>query len=88
MVDLILDKGEWSSPEPEMDLQEALTTSQHRLIQARLDKVPEENIELLTRWRETIKAMLPAPEPEVMDAAPMAAPMPMEQSPLLPNMPQ
>jgi hypothetical protein len=88
MVEGILDRGEWASPEPEMDLQEALTTSQHRLIQARLDKVPEENIELLTRWRETIKSMLPSPEPTTIDAAPLAAPMAPEQSPLLPNVPQ
>jgi hypothetical protein len=91
MIDGILADGTWMSPEPEMDLAEALTTSQHRLIEARLNGYPEANIELLTRWRETIKAMLPAPEEQAV-AAGMAPPtglaQPQQQSDLIANVPQ
>jgi hypothetical protein len=88
MIDGILENGEYSSPEPEMDLQEALITSQKRLLEARLNGYPEDNIELLTRWREAVKSMIPAPEPALQDAAAMANPMPTPQSDLLPNVPQ
>lgn len=88
MIDQILNDGTWTSPEPEMDLNEALNTSQKRLIEARLNNYPELNIELLTRWREAIKSMLPATEQPMPDAAPLAAPMAAPQSELLPNVPQ
>lgn len=88
MIDKILIDGDWISPEPEMDLNEALITSQKRLIEAHLQNYPELNIELLTRWREAIKAMLPAPEPVAPEGQPLAAPMATPQSDLLPNVPQ
>ncbi len=90
MIDSILDDGEWTSPEPEMDLNEASLVSQQRLIEARLNGVPEEHIELLTRWRETIKAMQPAP-PEMIQQAglapPTGKPEAAPQSDLLPSAP-
>ena len=89
MIDDILEKGEYLSPEPEMDLQEALMTSQQRIIDARRNNYPEEHIELLARWREAIKAMIPAPPPtQPAEAVPAANPMPAPQSDLLPNVPQ
>jgi hypothetical protein len=89
MIDQILEDGTWVSPEPEMDLNEALSVSQKRLIEAQLNKYPEANIELLTRWREAAKSMLPAPEPQpVVGGAPQANPMSTPQSDLIPNVPQ
>jgi len=89
MIDNILFKGQWESPEPEMNLQEALQTSQQRLIDARLNGYPEQNIELLTRWRETIKAMMPAPEPDpaLAPMAPSARPELKPRSDLMPAAP-
>lgn len=73
MIDKILEDGEWVSPEPQMNLQEALTLAQLRYILAKLNNVPEENCSLLQRWMEQIKSMLPA-KPQIVD--------PMQQMPL------
>lgn len=87
MIDLILEEGEWTSPEPEMNLIEANALAQKRIIEARFNNVDSDRIDMLTRWAEAVKGMLPAApmdDPGVPPAAPEATP----QSDLIPNVAQ
>jgi len=88
MIDSILNEGVWMSPEPEMNLEEARITVQKRIVEAKLHKVRPDRIDMLTRWAEAVKAMLPAPptQEEMMMAA--ANPEPLPTSDLIPNVPQ
>lgn len=87
MIDAILNEGRWMSPEPEMNLEEARITAQKRIIEARLHNVNPDRIDMLTRWAESVKAMLPAP-PMEESLNPMANPEALPTSDLLPNVPQ
>jgi hypothetical protein len=89
MIDSILDDGIWMSPEPEMDLEEARVTAQKRIIEARLHNVEDSKIDMLTRWAEVVKSMLPAPPVDATGMmAPQATPETRPQSDLLPYAPQ
>jgi hypothetical protein len=87
MIDSILNEGRWMSPEPEMNLEEARVTAQKRIIEAKLHGVSAERIDMLTRWAEAVKSMLPAPPEETM-MEPMANPEALPTSDLIPNVPQ
>lgn len=87
MIDAILNDGKWMSPEPEMNLEEARVTAQKRIIEAKLHNVAEDRIDMLTRWAEAVKAMLPAPPPDET-MSPMANPEALPTSDLIPNVPQ
>lgn len=87
MIDAILNDGKWMSPEPEMNLEEARITAQKRIIEAKLHNVAEDRIDMLTRWAEAVKAMLPAPPPDET-MSPMANPEALPTSDLIPNVPQ
>lgn len=87
MIDSILENGTWMSPEPEMDLMEARVVVQKRIIEAKLKNADPEKIDMLTRWAEVVKGMLPAEETE-QSTIPGAVPESPPVSDLLPNVPQ
>jgi hypothetical protein len=72
-----------------MDLEEARVTAQKRIIEARLHNVEDSKIDMLTRWAEVVKSMLPAPPVDATGMmAPQATPETRPQSDLLPYAPQ
>ena len=51
------DPDTFVSPEPQMDLSEAMRLCQLTYLRAKLDGVPEENLELLRRWYDQAKML-------------------------------
>lgn len=84
----ILENGSYIPPEPQMNLDEALSMSQQAYIQAKLDDAPEERLELLQRFQEAIKAMQPAQPLPINPMAPQANPEAAPTSDLISNVPQ
>lgn len=84
-LEAMLDNGEYTPPEPFYNLDLCVSTAVRHYQKWRLDKVPEDRMELLRQWISECKALLdlakPAPAPPPMpgepppDAMP-AAPMP------------
>jgi len=88
MIYSILENGSYIPPEPQMNLDEALSMSQQAYIQAKLDDAPEERLELLQRFQEAIKAMQPAQPLPINPMAPQANPEAAPTSDLISNVPQ
>lgn len=90
IVDKIVDDGEFSAPEPFIDLTYAIKYAQTAYCRAKLESCPEENLELLRRFIEQAAslAMPPAPEPAALpDMSQQLNPSDMLQAPAMP-MPQ
>ena len=69
----IINHGEYVGPEPFMDLQEGVRLMQLGYLKGRLDCVPEERLELLSRWISAARYELQkmaAPAPEGLPAPP------------------
>ena len=87
--DLLEEEAEYNPPEPQFDLQAALTLGLEYYNYAMLNNCPEENLSLLRQWIEEVKDMQAkamqamAPPPGSPQAVPQAPP----QSQLLPNVP-
>lgn len=82
IVEKMVNDGEYTSPEPFMDLQYCVSYTQTVYNRAKLDNVPEENLELLRRFMEQAQFMVAPPaEPVPQDMSQQApqAEMPMEQ---------
>jgi len=83
--------GKFIAPEPQMNLQRALSTAQMRYLEAKLNNAPSSGLAALNRWMEAVKGLLPAAPVPVSPMAPMeqtpgaiATPEAAPQSPLLP----
>lgn len=91
IIEAMQDRGEYSTPEPYMNLKMAISMIQSAYLKGRVNKVPEERLELMRRFMDEANQMLmpPAPPqgqiapPEVQTAAPEMPP----QSELIPNAP-
>lgn len=92
----MVEKNDYQSPEPYMNLPQALTMAQNFYLQSRSDDVPEERLELIRRFMLEVKDEIKQgqmPDPEAMpmpagpEAQPQAVPMAAPQSELLPNAP-
>lgn len=78
MLDLMLDDGLYQTPEPYMDLVDALYTAQQTYLQARADQAPEEVLGLVRDFMEMTQVLLSEElaKNAANDAA--AAPAPMD----------
>jgi hypothetical protein len=85
----ILDKGEYITPEPQMDLQLASTMYLDYYNFAKLNNCPEDRLDLIRQFKQQIddliQAAQPPPPPQMPMGAPQANPMPTPQSNLIPN---
>jgi len=91
MIDNIVKKGIYQPPEPLQNLQYGIQKCQSAYLRAKLNKVPEERLELLRRWIEEATAMMglaqapavPAPL-GVPESAPVSEmlPLPTAQPPI------
>lgn len=71
MIDAALESGKYIAPEPQMDLQAALSTAQQRYLEAKLDGCPSRNLGALDRWMEAVKGLMPATPQAVNPMAPV-----------------
>ncbi len=86
ILNSILGKGVYIAPEPEMMLDKDIEIARKAYLEARNTGASEENLELLLRWIEAAASLLPPlPAPPPMAPGPLAAPMPVPQSGLLPQ---
>ena len=78
MIDAIIEKEEWHSPEPFMDLEFGIQRFQQAYNLAMIENVPESRLELIRRWIEKALTLIEhgmAPE-GALPGGPMAGPMP------------
>ena len=84
MVERMLKSGKFEAPEPTMNLQKAIRQVQDEYLLARLSGAPMDRRDLLLRWLERAKALLPSPPPTPAPAGPTpgaTAPTPMNPGP-------
>ena len=70
LIERMVDKGEYQSPEPLMDLDDAIKTTQMAYLRGKVDKVPQKALDLLLRFLSDCIA-LKAPPPQAGPPAPM-----------------
>lgn len=66
-IELMVDKQEYSSPEPYMNLPQALVTVQNAYLKYKVEGAPEETLELFRRYMDEVNELLAqasAPTPE------------------------
>lgn len=88
MIDKMIDQGIYTSPEPYMNLEQCIQTTQSYYLFAKTQSVPEERLELLRQFIDDCQQLLQMAQPEPMMPPPamdpMAAPMAPPESELLP----
>lgn len=87
IIDQMLEKGIYQSPEPYEDLAYGIQKVRSAYLRAKVNKAPEEKLELLRRWIDTASQMIappPAPAMPEMPVDPMGVP---EQPPVSDLMP-
>lgn len=97
MIELMIEKGEYQSPEPYQDLQNGIRMMQQTYLLLRTQNAPEETLDLFRRWVEDandliIRSITPAAPPPVPPtvqeaAEPLANPEAAPVSDLIPNVP-
>lgn len=92
MIELIIDKGEYQTPEPYQDLNNGIRMMQQAYLLYRTQNAPEERLDLFRRWIEDanelmIRAATPEQPIEAVGPQPQAVPEAPETSDLLPNVP-
>jgi hypothetical protein len=96
VFDQIVDDGDYTSPDPLDDLQLSKQLCLEYYAKGKLNNLREDRLELLRRYLQQIneieQAMMPPPMPGPMampgvTGAPLAPPMPMQASDLVPNVP-
>ena len=84
MITLMVEEGKYETPEPEMNLQMAISMCQNAYCKYRNQGLEEDRLELLRRFIQDCKDLQPpAPQPQSLPA-PIAVPEPNPQSNLLP----
>lgn len=99
LIETFIDKGEYHPPEPFQNLELGIKMLQRAYLRAKLNKVPEERLDLFRKWIAEAAVML-APPPPPMPALPpeglppgqegiipQANPEPPPVSELVPNVP-
>ena len=74
MITQIISGGEYVGPEPYMDLEEAIKLFQLSYVKGELENVPEDRLELLSRWISAAQAILNPPQPTAPPQGPPGAP--------------
>lgn len=102
-IELMIDKGEYQTPEPYQDLQQGIKMMQQAYLQYRTQNAPEERLDLFRRWIEDAQELLvkaATPEEPAMPSQPVTTLQPQDMAPpqavpeaaatseLLPNIPQ
>lgn len=91
VIEKMIESGKYQIPEPYQNLSLGIKMIQSAYLKARIDKVPEERLELLRRWISQANEMLSASSPDMAPtqemAGPMAQPEPPPISELVPNVP-
>jgi len=84
----ILEKGEYDPPEPQMNLELALKMFLLHYQKAKMDKAPQERLDLMLQYMEEIKNLLQPEQPMPMPAGVQQGPPPLgPQGPGLPMPP-
>lgn len=73
MIELMIDKGEYQTPEPYQNLEMGIKRCQQAYLKFRSEGAPDDRLELLRRWMEDAQALL------LKAATGSAAPPPMPQ---------
>lgn len=78
MIEAMIEKGEYHSPEPFQNLELGIKKCQSSYLRAKMNKVPEDNLELLRRWISEADAMIaemaaPA-QPDMAGQVPLSVP--------------
>jgi len=81
IVEKMVNEGEYTSPEPFMDLAYCVQYTQTVYNKAKLDNVPEENLELLRRFMEQAQYMAAPPPAEPVPQDPMMQQQPQPEMP-------
>lgn len=93
IIEKMADKGEFTPPEPEDDLDLALQIALEYYAQGKLNNLEQDRLEMLRAFMDQVKllkqkAMPPQPQPQPgAMGVPQASPEPMPQSDLLQNVP-
>ena len=69
----IIEKGDYSSPEPQQNLQLSLNLAQKEYLNQKLNNLPEERLELILRYIDDVERLMKQSQPE-QPMAPEAAP--------------
>lgn len=85
MVDNIVEKGVYESPEPYIDLMYARNYAQSMYCSGRSEGMPEDKMDLLRRFMDDCMALLEPDQPETQLGEPMEE-VPLEQMPVDPAM--
>jgi hypothetical protein len=90
IIELIIDKGEYETPEPYFNLQLAGELSQNAYLKSKLDGVPEDRQELLRIFMQDVMAMMQAstPAPSLVPPEQQVQAGAMQDSNALPPLPQ
>lgn len=94
-IELMVEKGEYQTPEPYQNLQYGITKMQQAYLMYRQDGAPEEMLDLFRRWIEDAKELMDKASQEAQNmqaqaqaaVQPQAVPQAPPQSDLLPNAP-
>lgn len=87
MIEAMIEKGEYYSPEPFQNLDLGIKKCQSSYLRAKMNKVPEENLELLRRWISEANAMLgqlTTPQTQPTTEVPLSRPEHPPQSDIVP----
>lgn len=90
MIEGMVEHGRYTVPEPQMNLQLAMQMSQNAYLRAKTTSVPEARQELLLRFMDECAQLLgigEPPPPDMNAPQPLANPMPVATSDLLPSLP-
>ena len=90
MIELMIDKGEYQTPEPYQDLTNGVTMMQQAYLLYRTQNAPEERLDLFRRWIEDAQELLTraaTPDESTMINAPAEElPMPVDPAAIDPSM--
>ena len=84
VIEQMLDEGKYESPEPELNLEEAIQLTQLAYLRAKLDGVPNDRRELLQIYIEECHELTPLPPEPVAAPVPQAVPEAMPTSDMMP----
>lgn len=94
LLEHMIEEGDYQPPEPYMNLEYGISHFQAAYLRAKINKVPDERLDLLRRWMSEADQMLQiaAPPPPIDPAAPISPPGAVPEAPptseLMPMVPQ
>jgi hypothetical protein len=65
-IDRMIEKGDYNPPEPFQNLQLLIQMTQSSYLRARVNKVPEDRLELLRRYMDEAQSLMQGPQPQPM----------------------